>query len=88
MNHYLLTIYVSDHQHMHGYLMCKPNQGAVEIAMDRMMNWMEERSVSFLSAVLATHLTTGVDTVRKIACKQNKEVKKKMSQAIDVHFTA
>jgi len=87
MNHYLLPIYVSNRQHMHGYLMCNGNQDTIENAINRMMSWMEERDISFLPATLATHLTTGASTVRKIACKQNKEVKKRMSQATVSHLT-
>jgi hypothetical protein len=87
MNHYLLTIYVSNRQHMHGHLMCNGNQNTIENAINRMMNWMEERGISFLPATLATHLTTGTNTVRKIARKQNKEVEKLISQATDFHFT-
>jgi hypothetical protein len=65
---------------MHGYLMCNGNQNTIENAIDRMMSWMEKRGISFLPATLATQLTTGANTVRKIARKQNKEVEKLISQ--------
>jgi hypothetical protein len=87
MNHYLLTIYVSNSQHMHGYLMCDGNQNIIENAISRMMGWMEERSIGFLPAILMTPLTTGTRTVRKIACKQDKKVGKCISQATDFNFT-
>jgi hypothetical protein len=86
MNHYLLTI-PGYHQHMHGYLMCNGSQNIIENAISRMMDWMEERGIGFLPAVLATQLTTGVKTVRKIASKQDESVGPLLSQATIFHFT-
>jgi hypothetical protein len=88
MNHYLLTISVpGNHQHMHGYLMCNGSQNIIEGAISRMMDWMEGRGIRFLPVVLATTLTTGVNTVRKIARKQDKSVGPLLSQATNFHFT-
>jgi hypothetical protein len=50
---------------------------------------MEEMGISgFASCALVTPLSTGVDTVRRIAGEQDKKIKRQISQATNFHFSA
>lgn len=70
---------------MHGYLMCKDSR-VINGAVDRMTDWLDEKDPGFTPIVLhilVTHLSSDIDTVRKIAGGQNKEIRRALSQTTE-----
>jgi hypothetical protein len=88
LEHYLLTIAARGRLNYHAYLMCADKRHT-EGAASRMMKQMEDNRLTYLPMVLVTRLDdSGVEAVRRIACRQSDEVKGLIARATDFHFSA
>jgi hypothetical protein len=89
LKHYLLTIAApAGRVNFHGYLMADDKRH-IEAAAGRMMKTLEDNHLAYLPMILVTPLNdSGVEAVRKIACKQNGDIKGLIAQATDFHFSA
>jgi ferredoxin-thioredoxin reductase catalytic subunit len=85
--HYLLTIDVRHHAHMHGYVMCNDRRDLIGV-LNRMLDKAEAIGLTPLPVILSTELTTGCELVRKIVCARSAEAKQHIETATDFHFSA
>ena len=82
--HYLITMPLAA-THLHAYLMA-PNKRYLAPVIEQMSE-IAEGAGGYLPIILATTLSTDVDTIREIISKRSEEARQHLETADDYHLT-
>jgi hypothetical protein len=88
VKHWLLTLALAPHTHLHAYVMSTNKRHARDAAA-KLLNEAERLRSSYplASIILMTRLSSGTELVREIIAARSKEAASLLREATDFHFS-